>query len=191
MLYYCAVYWQIDFYSAKHGYKPIPKSEILTLGEALKSGWIYLIPIAVLIYFLLVVRWSPASAIYRSLVVLIAIAVIKKEDRKYFAARVKSAFMDAGISGLPTVCVSAASGIIMASVTMTGLGLRLSSSLEILANGNLMILAILAAACIYIMGMGMAPIVSYILMAILVAPAMVNMGVSVRDMHSSARHCAH
>lgn len=107
----------------------------------------------------------------------------KRDDRKYFVARIKKALFDSGKSALPTIAVSAAAGIIMASVTMTGLGLKLSAYLGVLAGGNLFILALLAAATIYIMGMGMAPIVSYILMAILVAPAMVNMGVPVIAAH--------
>ncbi|MDR2163879.1 MAG: TRAP transporter fused permease subunit [Clostridiales Family XIII bacterium] len=183
ILFYCAVFWQIDFYASKHKYKAVTTADIPHIKNVLREGWIYLIPIAVLIYFLLVVRWTPSGAIYRSLGIMIIIALIRKRDRDYFVPNIKRAFFESGISSLPTIAVSAAAGIIMCSVTITGLGLKLSSSLGMLAHGNLLILAILAAVTIYIMGMGMAPIVSYILMAILVAPAMVNLGVPVIAAH--------
>jgi len=183
ILYYCALYWQIDFFTAKNGYQSVPREELPRLRIVFRSGWQYLVPIVVLVYFLLVLRWTASGAIYRSLLVLILVALIKKDDRQYFVKRIKQAIFESGISSLPTIAVSAAAGIIMASVTMTGLGLKLSAYLEILSGGNLFVLALLTAVTIYIMGMGMAPIVSYILMAILVAPAMINLGVEVIAAH--------
>lgn len=183
ILYYCALYWQIDFFTAKNGYQSVPREDVPRLRDVFRSGWHYLVPIAVLVYFLLVLRWTASGAIYRSLLVLIIVALIRKEDRRYFVKRIRQAIFESGISSLPTIAVSAAAGVIMASVTMTGLGLKLSAYLEILSGGNLFVLALLTAVTIYIMGMGMAPIVSYILMAILVAPAMVNLGVEVIAAH--------
>ena len=183
ILYYCALYFQIDFFTAKQKYPSVPRTQLPSIKKVMKEGWQYIIPIIVLVYFLLVLRWTPAGAIYRSLGVLILIVLCRKDDRIFFFTRLKKAIFDSGFSALPTIAVSSAAGIIMASVTMTGFGLKLSAFLGVLANGNLLILAILAAVTIYIMGMGMAPIVSYILMAILVAPAMVQLGVPVIAAH--------
>jgi TRAP-type uncharacterized transport system fused permease subunit len=74
-------------------------------------------------------------------------------------------------------------GIIVGSVALTGLGVNLSSLLVTLAGGSLLALAFLTAAAIYIMGMGISAIASYILMAVMVAPALVQMGVPVLVAH--------
>src|SRR5699024_55052 len=61
---------------------------------------------------------------------------------------------------------------------MTGMGLRFSSVLLELSAGNLFLLALLTAIASIIMGMGLPPVASYIVLAVLAAPAMVELGVS-------------
>ncbi|MFP3156052.1 TRAP transporter fused permease subunit [Lachnospiraceae bacterium ZAX-1] len=183
ILYYLAIYFQVDFYVAKQGYKSIPKEEIPRIRDVLKNGWHYLLPIALLVYFLLVIRYTPASAVYYATLSMIVISVIKKEDRAYFKTRALGAFVETGKSMITVMALCAASGIIMALVTVTGFGIKLSSTLTLISGGNLLFLAIISAVCIYIMGMGMPPLVSYIMLAILVAPTMVQMGVHLMAAH--------
>jgi TRAP transporter 4TM/12TM fusion protein len=182
-LYYLAVYLQVDFYSAKNKYAKLEKEDIPKLGPVLKEGWYFFLPILVLVYLLLVLKLSAAKAVYYATVILIIIALVKKEDRKQFAPHFLEVFPDIGRNMLNVVAVTSCSGIIMAIVTLSGIGLRMSSLLTVISGGNLAFLAILAAITIYIMGMGMAPIVCYILLSILVAPAMINLGVPLIAAH--------
>lgn len=182
-LYYFSLYWQIDFFSAKLGYKTLQKKDIPKLWDVIRDGWIYLIPLAVLIYYLLVLRYSPAASVYRGLLALVIVSLVRKKDRDFFLPRIAGSLRETGISLLPTAAVSAGAGIIMAMVTLTGLGIKLSAFLATIAGGSLLVLSLITAVTIYIMGMGMAPIVSYILMAILVAPAMTQLGVTVLAAH--------
>jgi TRAP transporter 4TM/12TM fusion protein len=183
LLYYLSVYMQVDFYAAKKNYTAIEKKDIPKISSVFKEGWQYLVPLAFLIYWLLVRRLTPATAVYYATGILIPVALIKKVDRKFFLQKVKTVFSECGKAIIITACLCAASGIIMGLVTVTGFGLKLSASLGTLAGGNLLILAILSAVCIYIMGMGMPPLISYLMLAILVAPAMVNMGVELMAAH--------
>lgn len=183
ILYYVAVYLQVDFYCANKNYPKLNEEDIPDLKNTLKSGWYFIIPIAVLVYFLLGLKLSAASAVYYSTAILILISLIKKEDREAFIPMAKTVLPESGRAILNVIGVTSCSGIIMAIVTLSGIGLRLSALLTTISGGNLIVLALMTAVAIYIMGMGMAPIVSYILMSILVAPALVGMGVPVIAAH--------
>lgn len=183
ILYFFAVYWQIDFHCAKKEYQTLPKEEIPKTMEVLKKGWQYLVPVAVLIYFLLILRYNPATSVYRSLLALLIVSFIKEKKTVAIFKTYKDALILSGKAILPTAAVCAAAGIVMSSVTVTGLGIKMSAILNVIANGNILILALLAAATVYILGMGLAPIVSYILMAILVAPAMIQMDINILAAH--------
>lgn len=182
-LFYLAVYFQVDFYAAKKNYRAIEKQDIPKIRDVIKSGWQYLIPIGFLVYWLLVRRLTPATAVYYSTGVMILVSLLKKEDRQHFLPKIRTALTDSGLAIITTACLCAASGIIMGLVTVTGFGLKLSAALSTIAGGHLLLLAVLAAVCIYIMGMGMPPLVSYLMLAILVAPSMVNMGVELVAAH--------
>ena len=183
ILYYLSVFMQVDFYAAKKNYQAIEKKDVPKMSAVFKEGWHYLIPLLFLIYWLLIARRTPATAVYYATGIMIPVALIKKDDRKFFLQRVKNVFSGCGHGMIITSCLCAAAGIIMGLVTVTGFGLKLSAALGTLAGGNMLLLAILSAVCIYIMGMGMPPLVSYLMLAILVAPSMVNMGVDLMAAH--------
>ncbi len=182
-LYYLSIFMQVDLYSAKNKLARLGKEDIPRLGSVLKEGWYFFIPIIALVYLLLGMHLSAAKAVIYATLVLIAVSVVRKSDREQFLTDLANIFASIGKQTLNTVAVTSCSGIIMAMVTLSGIGLRMSALLTTISGGNLLILAILAAVTIYIMGMGMAPIVSYILMSILVAPALIDLGVPLIAAH--------
>ena len=76
---------------------------------------------------------------------------------------------------MPAACLA---GIIMASVNMTAIGLRLSAGILDLANGQLFILLVLCGLCCILMGVAVDLIVIYIIMAVMITPAMTTLGVT-------------
>jgi TRAP-type uncharacterized transport system fused permease subunit len=76
---------------------------------------------------------------------------------------------------MPAACLA---GIIIASVNMTAIGLRLSSGVLALAGGNLFVLLLLCGLCCLLMGVAVDLIVIYIIMAVMISPALVSMGVA-------------
>lgn len=182
-LYYFSIYMQVDLYSAKQQYPKMKEEDIPKVGAVLKDGWYFFVPIAVLCYFLLGLHLSAAKSVIYSTIVLVLISLIRKQDRDELLDNFWNVFPVIGEQTLNVVAVTSCSGIIMALVSLTGIGLRMSSLLTTISGGSLILLALLAAVTIYIMGMGMAPIVSYILMSILVAPALINMGVPLIAAH--------
>lgn len=175
-LYYLGIYWQVDFRAATAGLKGLPRAELPRLGETLRKGWYYLLPIAVLVYVMGVLGYTPVKAGLYALISVVIINCFRKGSRPTFSNVTKS-LSGASANFLQIAPVAGVVGIMMGAVGLTGLGARLSAGLVDLAQGNLLVLLLLAAATPYILGMGLDVITIYVVLSIFVAPAMVNMGV--------------
>lgn len=178
ILYYLSLYWQLDLRAAATGLKGIPRSELPRLKDALGHfNWVLFLPLAFMIFVMMIFLWEPAVSAYWSIGLLIIICLIRPRNRLTLTKVVK-ALENASYAMIEITPITAVAGIIVGSITLTGLGLNLSSFLVTLAGGNLFFLAVLTGAAIYIMGMGVSAIATYILMAVLVVPAMTQLGVS-------------
>jgi TRAP transporter 4TM/12TM fusion protein len=178
ILYYLSLFWQLDLRAASIGLKGLPKSELPRLKDVLGNyNWVLFTPLVFMIFVMMIFLWEPAVSAYWSIGLLIAICLIRPRDRLNFTKIVK-ALETSSCSMIEITPITAVAGVIVGSITLTGLGLNLSGFLVTLARGNLLLLALLTGAAIYIMGMGVSAIATYILMAILVVPAMTQLGVS-------------
>ena len=83
----------------------------------------------------------------------------------------------------PVALACAAAGVIIGMITMTGVGLKFSSLIIALSGGNLFVALVLTMLSCLILGMGLPTAAAYILVATLVAPALVDMGVSLLAAH--------
>ena len=182
ILYYLSLYFQLDLRAAATGLVGLPKAELPKVREALKESWLLFIPVAVLIVWMMALNEEPTQSVYISLAVLIFLGFINRRNRLTLP-RILKALEDAGKSMIDITPICGIAGIIVGSLTLTGLGINLSSILVTLSGGSLLMLSILTAIAIYIMGMGISAIASYILMAILVAPALIQMGVPIIVAH--------
>jgi TRAP transporter 4TM/12TM fusion protein len=173
ILYYLAIYWQVDFRSAKTGLRGLPKNEIPSKVATLKEGWVYIVPFAALIFLLVVWRWEPSRVAVYSVVILILFGLVKKESRINFSKLVDG-LEGAATAMLRVISVVAAVGILVQSVYVTGLAGNISNILVDFSGGNLAILVALTIVASLIFGMGMGVITIYITLATLVAPALVE-----------------
>ncbi|MFZ3082928.1 TRAP transporter permease [Rhodoferax ferrireducens] len=169
-----------------------PDAEMLELPpvkETFLAGLHYLLPVVLLIWSLLVEELSPGlSAFYASLS-LVVILLTQKSLLAYFRgqakplSRVKDGWKDLieglqlgarnmiGI-GIATACA----GIIVGTVSVTGLGLVMTDLVEVISAGSLIgMLALVAVVCL-ILGMGMPTTASYIIVSTLMAPVIVELG---------------
>jgi len=180
ILYYLALYIQVDRFVARQGYGKLPAKETpsVTLGEC----WIFIIPIAVLIYTLFVMGLeAEACALYAAGAVLL-VSMFRKANRltfKKFAEALEASGQ--GILQISVVCGIA--GFIIGAVMFTGLGFSLTQVLVSLCRGNLFLLLVFAAMMCIILGMGMPIVTVYIITAIIVAPVLSSLGVSGMSAH--------
>ncbi|MEA2110140.1 MAG: TRAP transporter fused permease subunit, partial [Pseudomonadota bacterium] len=176
VLYYLGLFIMIDLEAQKIGLKGIPKEEITPLKKTFKEGWHFLIPVAVLIYFIVFAKVSVTRAAFWSCISIPLITLIRP-GKRMTVKQILKGMEDGAYTALPVIVILALAGIVVGMVTLTGLGLMMSSVLIELAHGNLFFLLFLTMIASIILGMGVPPVAAYILLAILVVPALVRMGV--------------
>ncbi len=175
-LYFFAVYIMVDTEAAKHNLCGLPKEKLPDFKAEMKKGWPFLIPLFVLIILLGLAGRTPSMAGFWGTIAVIAIAIIHPKYR--FTLKDFYQCLESGGRGVVEVAAACATaGIIIGSITLTGLGLKLSMMLVTLAGGNLFLLLILTAIVCIILGMGVPTTAAYLVVATLVAPALIKMGV--------------
>lgn len=180
---YFALFYIVHLEALKLGLKGMDKSLIPEKLKTFLSGIHYLIPIFFLLYTLMILRESAASAAFNAIMLLMLLMVVQHPFRAILAKEkitkdiLLSGFVDilAGmISGaknmIPIAIATALAGIVVGSITLTGLGQVLLEVIETLSGGNIFIILILAAVVSLILGMGLPTTANYIVMASLTAP---------------------
>jgi len=175
ILYYIALFFQTHLRAVKDGLRGIPRSELPSLRTTLKEGWEFSIPLLLLVVLLFVLKYAPPLAATYSIGALIVISLFRKRNRISLNGYIQS-LEEATKSMLIVVPILAGSGIIISLVGLTGLGAMFASSLVEISGGSMLILLVLAGISSYILGMGGAMMVAYILLAVLVAPALASVG---------------
>lgn len=182
VLYYLALYIQIDRFAARHSYGRLPAKETPSIINVMVEGWPFILPIAVLIYTLFVMGLEAETcALYATAAVIIA-SMFKKSNRltlRRFLGTLESSGQ--GILEISVVCAIA--GFIIGVVMFTGLGFSLTQVLVTVCGGNLFLLLVFAALMCIILGMGMPIVTVYIIVAIIIAPVLTQLGVSEMAAH--------
>lgn len=177
IMYYIALLIQVHLEAVKTGIEGIPAAELPNLSEVLKNGWIFIIPIVGLIYFLFWKHLNPtASAIYAA-GLFIVVGLLRKENRTAFWRKLLNALHETGKQVLVVGAACSMAGIVIGSVSLTNLGLSLSKTLIAVSGGNSLTLLVLSALGAIILGMGMPIAATYIMLVILIAPALVQTGI--------------
>ncbi|MBM4306719.1 MAG: TRAP transporter permease [Deltaproteobacteria bacterium] len=182
ILYYMAVFIQVDLEAAKNGLQGLPSEKLPRLFMVLRKGWLFLIPLGVLIYALFIrVIEADRAGLYATTSVFI-ICCLRREDRLNLNKIVKI-LKETGEGMLEIGVICSAAGIIIGIVSLTGLGFTFSQALVTLAGGSTLLLLVLGAVGAIILGMGMTVTAAYLLMVILIAPALVQLGVAPLNAH--------
>lgn len=168
-----------------------PDAPILELPRAwdvTRTGLDFLIPIVVLLWCLMVEQLSPGLSAFWATLTIIAIvatrkplmAIFRKED---VAGSVRAAAWDLtdglalGARNMIGIAVATATaGIVVGTITLTGLGLMMTELVEFISGGNVIMMLILIAAISLVLGMGIPTTANYILVATLMAPVVVELG---------------
>lgn len=180
ILYYLALFAAVHFYAVRHGLKGVPPENPITARDFFTRGLVFFGPLAVLVWALF--SYSPQSSVLLGMAALIVISFINRGSR-LSARKALVSLESAAIHSLPTVCGAACAGVIIASVLLTGIGLRLPTLILDVAGDNLFIVLTLVMATSIFLGVGLPTVVVYLLLATLMAPALVNMGVSPMPAH--------
>jgi TRAP transporter 4TM/12TM fusion protein len=176
LLYYVGLFVMVDVEAQKIGLKGLPREKLPSLKKVIGEGWHFLIPIGVLIYFLVFAQVSLTRAAFWANV-SVPLATFLRPKRRMTLKSFLDGLENGAKTALPVVAILALAGIVVGMVTLTGLGLMMSSLLIELSHGHLFLLLLFTMIAAIIMGMGVPPVAAYIVLAILVVPALVKVGV--------------
>ena len=188
-----AIYlWLIKIKAALPDLDDDPDHEIIELpevGPTVKTGLFYLLPIAVLIWCLMVERLSPGLSAFWATIAMIIIILTQRPLTNYF--RQKSSYkaaiargfndlylgMITGAKNMAGIGVAtAAAGIIVGTVTQTGIGNKMTELVTIVAGNSVILMLIFTALICIILGMGLPTTANYIVVSSLMATVIVEIG---------------
>lgn len=163
--------------------------ELPDFGQTFRAGLYFLLPIVVLMWCLVVERLSPGLSAYWATVLMIVILLTQRPLKGFFRKMkghefsFKAGFVDlidgmvAGARNMIGIGVAtSAAGIVVGTVTLTGVGLVMTEFVEFISGGNLMLILLFTAIISLILGMGLPTTANYIVVSTLMAPVIVDLG---------------
>ncbi len=174
LLYYLGILLAIEADARRHGVRGIEMDTPPFGRLLLRSG--YHFSSLILIVALLALGLSPFRAVLYATVVAFALSFLDKRDRMG-PTKVGEALVAGARGVLPIAATTAAAGIVVAVVSLTGLGLKLSSIIVDASGGSLALTAIFSALAVLILGLAVPVTASFIIASVIIAPALIALGV--------------
>ncbi|WP_019672926.1 TRAP transporter permease [Psychrobacter lutiphocae] len=186
---YIALFYIVHLEAKKLGIKGEAKDRLPKVWSVFVSGLHFLLPVFYLMYTLVVLRMSPQRAAFNGIMVLMAIMIVQPFIKSLYAKQglnpihnVQTAISDIGagmINGaknmVPIAVATGVAGIVVGSVTITGIGLILADVIEVLSGGYIFAVLALTAVVSLVLGMGLPTTANYIVMASLTAPVILGL----------------
>ena len=172
LLYFFSLFVQIDSYAGRQKLRGASAEELPSLVSVIKSGWHYLGAFALLIFLLLVLKQEAIAPYYASLA-LLALSFFSG-DQKMDGPKFFDLLVSVGKLLVELVVMLAGVGLIVGSLSVTGLSGTLVNDLLAIAGDDLFLLLIMGALTSFVLGIGMTVTAAYIFLAIVLAPALVG-----------------
>lgn len=188
LLYFGSVYLLVHIAAVKQGMEGIPADELPRVRDVLAEGWHFLLPLVVLIW-LLVLGYSPMRVGFYAILAVIAAAAVRglynyatnQPTLDGLATLAKAGLMKTlealelgARNAVPVSMACAVAGIVVGVVGLTGLGLKFSAMMLAFSGGHLLLALILVVIASLILGMGLPVTAAYIVLIILVGPALTS-----------------
>jgi len=178
ILYYAALFFVVDLQAARAGINRVTDEETRPIGQVLLSGWFFPLPFGVLIYGLFWLNLRPEeAALWGGLTLLGSAVIFGYRGKRLGLEEIVTALRQTGVACVEIMMITAAAGLVIGILNLSGLGFALTATLVKLAEGSLVALLLMAATVCIVLGMGMPTLGVYVLLATLVAPAIVQVGV--------------
>jgi TRAP transporter 4TM/12TM fusion protein len=184
ILYYVALFILADLEAARTNIKPVDASEIPKLKDVLKSGWYFPIPFIVLITALFGFNYSPEmSALLSVLAIIITSMIFGYKGKRLSIRDLLDSIRQTGHAVLDIIMIAAAAGIVIGTLNVTGVGFGMSLMLVELGGTNIFLLLLISGFVCILLGMGMPTVAVYLMLATLVAPALIEVGIKPMAAH--------
>ena len=184
---YAALFYITHIEASKLGLRGIPRAELPPFLKTLFGGIHYMIPLLFLLYQLIIARHSPETAAFQAIWVMAAIILLQRPIQAYWrkepigpavkqgVAELFSSLASGGRNMVSVALATAASGVIVGVVAL-GLGGLITQIIDTISMGNIYLMLVITAGTSLLIGMGLPTTATYIVMASLTAPAIVEIG---------------
>ncbi len=186
LLAYATLLVTVDLEAAKLGLKGVPRNQLPPIWPVLRGGWYHLLPMFYLIFALTVWQRTPERAALEALALTLGIILLQEGvlgfRRGNTVAGLRKALgmilesFEAGARNMISIALAVAcAGIIVGLVTITGIGFGLTTIVEVVSGGQIIIVLIMTMLASLLLGMGLPTTANYIVMASLVVPVVINL----------------
>src|SRR4051812_32908415 len=174
-LYYISLLFMVELDAKRFGARNVDTSQNLSLWQlTTRYGFHFLSLISIIVFMLW--GYSPTLSVFWSIVLTYGLSFLTRETA-ITPKRLVKTLADGSTQVLTAATTCATAGIIVGVVTLTGLGLKFSSIVIDYAGGNLLLTALYTALIVWIVGLAVPVTASYIICAVIAAPAMIKLGV--------------
>ncbi|MGY6707757.1 MAG: TRAP transporter permease [Rhizobiaceae bacterium] len=177
LLYYIALFIQADLEAARLGISGVPKSEMPPRRPVLQ-GMHFLLAFALLIWALFWLRWQPErAALLAAASVVVTSLIFGYRGERPGIRTLLGSIAGTGHVVVEIILISAGAGLVIGVLNVTGLSFNLTYALVQIGGGNMILLLALSALVCIVLGMGLPTLGVYVLLAALVAPALIEVGI--------------
>ncbi len=173
VVFYIALMIQIDLYAGKNNLKPINIEDIPSLRKTIFNGYSYILSLICLIWLLLALKLESEAPFIASLLLLVITIISKNVIFSW-----QNLFLKMGEIISRIVSLLSGIGVIIGAMSLTGVGTSLSRELVFAAGGELYMILIFGAIASLVLGVGMTVSACYIFLAIVLAPAIIEAGIT-------------
>ena len=181
ILYYFGLFVQIDAYAARNGMQGMRREELPKLGETFRRGWHYLAVFVLLVWMLVYLKQEALAPFYATALLLAVNQIMpharwRWADAWNFLGAITRLLVEIGV-------LLAGVGMIVGAMSMTGVIGSFANGLLYLAGNSPIVLLLMGALTSFVLGMGMTVTACYIFLAVLLAPALIKVGLEPMGVH--------
>jgi TRAP transporter 4TM/12TM fusion protein len=173
--YYFALFVMVELDAGRFGIHNVTIEKRQSLWAMTKEHGFHFTSLVSIIIFM-IWGYSPESSVFWSIILAILVSFIRR-DTALYPSRLIEALAAGSVGMLNVAATCAAAGIIVGVVTLTGLGLKFSAIVIDYAGGNLLLTAVYTSLIVWIIGLAVPVTASYIICAVIAAPALIKLGV--------------
>lgn len=178
LLYYFSIGLYVHIHASAAGLSIPDDVEIPRVRDVVLDGWHFILPFVILIWTLFGLNWRPEVSALAAAASLAALSLfVRYRGQRARLRDILRVIPETGSSVFEIIAISAAAGIVIGVLNLTGLSFALTLQLVQLADGNMILLLVIAALVSIVLGMGMPTVGVYVLLASLVGPGLVRAGI--------------